>query len=416
MLNSSGALGALSMSFNGGKTWFLEDVVAGEALNVSFLTSGMNGREFQGPLFGKDCTLLTEVSLLSGVAKQSQIPMIGPHAPQFLPGGRLLSLSAHSGLSLVLNRDHEVTHQIQAPEGYYFGGHSLVLEDRGLLAVPMKKRHSDGFVNPGFLDFYDLSSFELSKRVPVPSTFAHDLARLDKQTIVVSQYGTLNFDFQSTDKAYKAPDGIVYLMQVARPTLSYFDLNRFVFSHHHQLTQSHGLNHIDRGPKGEVYAVSVQAVERNQKGIQFIEKQYNDRKILTNASRDSLVSGEFVSLPSPFSIIQPDGKVREFLGKPSMQLRSQDLVSNAKLNWAAASFPDSGTIGIYRSGRLQLVETKNWNIRTPRGLSLVNESSFLGICDQDSGLAVVDMANLKIRASAKFNGFRTAHLDAKQNA
>lgn len=415
LIKGCSALGVLSISFNGGKTWFLDDVVAGETMNASLLTTGMNGREFRGHMFGKDCTLLTEVSLLSGVIKQSQIPMTGPHAPQFLPGGRLLSLSAHSALSLVLNHEHKVTNEIVAPEGYLFGGHSLILEDKGLLAIPLKKKHSDGFVNAGFLDFYDLSSFKLSKRIPVPSTFAHDLVRLDSQTVVLSQYGTLNFDFQDTDKAFTAPDGVVFLMQVVRPTLSFFDLKKFSFSHHLELKQTHGLNHIDKGPNGEIYAVSVQAVEANERGIQFIEKKYNDPNILTSASRDASIKSKFLSLPSPFAVIQPGGKVYEHFGQPSKQLRSQDLVSNPGKNWAAASFPECGTVGIYRDGKLQLLDSNLWNIKTPRGLSVLGESNYLGVCDQDDGLAVVDVSSLKTKVRVKFNGLRTTHLDSRQN-
>lgn len=415
IIGTLGAVSTAAFSYNYGKSWWQDsDVIQGQSLPTRLVTAGVNGQNFKGPLSSQRCTLLSEVDLKDGWIKQTQLPMVSPHAPSYLPENRILVLAAHASVSLVVDSHHNTVHKFETPEGYVFGGHSYTLEDKGLLVISIKKRLSNSMDDAGFVDFYDLKNYRLVKRLPTLSTFAHDIARINPDTLVVSQYGTLYFDFQKTDKPYRDENGVVFLMQVVKPLLSYIDLKTMSFVHHRELKQFHGLNHIDVAPDENIYAVSVQAVEKTPEGLKFISEHYNDSEIFNQQNIDKSTTDNFLSLPSPMALIPKQGDVQNFIGKPSQQIRSQDLISDPHKNWAVSSFPNSQTIGVLRPGQdINLVSTKDWGVLQPRGLCKINDSQMIGVADQESGLVIVDVESMKKITSANLRTHRLVHIDAK---
>lgn len=415
---SAALVTAAWVTYNYGTTWWSDSGLDGRSLDTRLITMGVNSDLFNGPLKGKRSTLLSEIDFKTGWIKQTQLPIISAHAPSYLPDNSILALSAHESVSLVVDADHKIKQEIKLPFNFVFGGHSLTLEDMGLVAIAIKKRYSDNLTDPGFINFYSLKNFDLVRQVPVPATFAHDLVRVSENQIAISQYGTLNFDFQKTDTPYFDKKlNATLLMQAVRPTLSYLNLKTFEYDQHRILQQFHGLNHITKGKNDEIFAVSVQAVQKDKGGYDFALSKYKDKKIIEQKNIDKSSNDNFFSLPSPLDLIPYDlskNKI-EFMGTPSKQVRSQDLVGDPNLNWVASSFPNSGTVGIIKNNSdLNLIETSNWGAPAPRGLSALPDSGLLGICDQDEGLVVIDVNTLTPVSSAKFKGYRIIHLDSKR--
>lgn len=409
--------GASLLGLKIGNSWFSDNHFSGKSLDFKILSAGVLGVNFPGPFKGKPSSVLNEVDFKRGIIRQTALPMLSPHSPTYLPNGNILCLSAHTAKSLIVDSDHKVIKDLLIPKDYVFGGHCLILEDKGEIAIAVKQRVSKDFKASGFLDFYDLDSFKLKRRVPLFSTFAHDIARLSSDVLAVSQYGTLYFDFQSTDKPYfDSQRNVTFLMQPVNPTLSFYDLKSNTFFSHKKIDQYYGLNHISTKSENSVFAVSVQAVLKDTHGIQFIEKNFADESILQQKNIDQSSTSDFQSLPSPFSIFSENGNQSFFLHeKPHLQLRSQDLLTIQSLGTAIASFPNSGTIGILDStNKITIQKTDVWNIESPRGLVELPDGTHLAISDQESGIAIIDYKKMNLVSSARFTGFRTIHIDCRK--
>lgn len=402
------------LSFNGGFSWAAESIVSGRSFDFSVLTLGTDGTNFAGPLHGRASTLVTEVNFKTGVVRQSQIPLSLAHAPQYLPGGRILALSAHTRVSLVLNSDHSVVQELTVPENFVFAGHSLVLEDRGWLVVSVKNKVSKSIKDTGYLSFLDLKTFREKHRIATHSTFGHDIERLSKIELAVSHYGTLLFDLQKSDQPV-VKSGIKYLMNVVKPMVSYFDLDTMKYTEHRELGPLHALNHISHGPEKSLYAISVQAVGRDPQSVKFAIDRFKDPRLLQQDDSE-VPSKTFLFLPSPLTWIPLKGAPSEHWGPASAHVRGHDIVADPTRHWVAATFPGSQTVGILKDKtNLELHPGTKWGLASPRAVALSVDARQLIICDQNEGIVIADKANLETLASARLPLFKTVHVDIRSN-
>lgn len=369
----------------------------------------------QGHLFDKDKkgSVVSEVDLKSGWVRQKWIPLLSPHAPSYLPNNDILALSAHSFETLILDSELNVKESLKTPKGFFFGGHSLILEDYGWLAIAIKKSVSDSLERPGYIAFYDLKNYKFIKAIPAYSTFVHDMERIASDEIAISQYGTLFFDFQSTDRPYIDKNNVSFLMEPKQPTISYLNLKNLEYTQHRIIEQSHGLNHIALGHDKNLYSVSVQAVKKDESGLKYINDRYHDSEIVKATAGDHTLKDTYIVLPSPIQSIpySINENVSEFLEKPSLQLRSQDLTSNISKDYVISTYPNSSSIGILTNGhKMTTYKTNNWGLESPRAVVNFGQSEFFALADQNKSMAIINSKDMSLATSIDISCYRVIHM------
>src|SRR5690606_24824235 len=105
----------------------------------------------------------------------TELPIALGHAALPLGDGRVACISHHGPDSCVVDADHTLIQKLKAPEDYLFGGHALLLPERGAFVVPVRHAHQRDAGDHGRFLAYDLDTLEELDQVPASALHPHEM-------------------------------------------------------------------------------------------------------------------------------------------------------------------------------------------------------------------------------------------------
>lgn len=333
-------------------------------------------------------SLVTILDLSSGRYLQGLAPISNVHTTWSSPYGEIILNSAHQSTSLVIDNNMKTVAHLILPENYYFGGHSVVLPEKNIYIMTVKRSMSNHPTDHSFLYIYDLKTHKLLNKIETPSTFAHDIIEFGENKVAVSHYGTLRFDLKDWDRPIDKGE-VEYLLDVRNPKVSIVDYTKGQVLRNIDYPATHSLNHLTTLNQKDIYTVSIQAIKKDQRSRDYLKRNYNDDWCDTK----SVDSTKYVFLPSPImKYSEATQTFKKFESKNArQQRRSQDIEADPYHGFVYGAFTDGNHLGILKGDDdFRLVDASKFKLKQIRGINILEKTGLIALNDGYFGVSVVD--------------------------
>jgi hypothetical protein len=244
-------------------------------LSGNLLALGTDGHLYPG-FSAKDhnkASVLTAVNLANGKVLQTALPMGGGHQPMPLGDGRILCIAHHKTTSIAVDANHKEIKRFVAPEEYVYGGHGIVLPDRGVFIMCMRFKNPQSLTDHGKLEVYDLKTLQLLNQVDSGGLHPHEIHAIPgSDELITTHYGDI---YQPNPP---------YTHNVIEPKLTVLDAKTMIVKRHFKQDFNAMVTHMNVNHDGYAYYVMTQ----------YVEPEGNYKKL--RLSKDAVTpSGEEVS-------------------------------------------------------------------------------------------------------------------------
>jgi Protein of unknown function (DUF1513) len=354
---------------------------------------GGNGRYFPGQSATGPykVSVLTSLNLADGSIRQTALEVPNGHAAIGMGDGRILCLGQHREKSMVIDRQHRPMADLLAPEGYVFGGHGLVLADRGVVVLPFHARKQLSLTDTGILRIYDQKTFALIDQVSTGGLQPHEIHMIPGQDeIALTHYGDIHVPKSPFEANVVEPKLTVLDAQTFKPKRHYIQegFNALVT---HMRVDKHGwayyvLTQYIKWPEktetdGDPFAVAAAEIEETLgHKLDFplpYQSEWDDR----------------FALPLPLVRVDTQTGERQIINAgDAYHLRSQSVAYSDAMGQAIATYVHSDTLIIHEPGKPpEVVPARDLNISDVRGVTEIAGTSLIAVMGTYRGVALYDL-------------------------
>ncbi|MGE5084815.1 MAG: hypothetical protein ACM3MG_00840 [Bacillota bacterium] len=360
---------------------------------------GMEGHRFpggQGYLEHKE-SVITELDLVSGIFKQTLLPMPNGHIVTILNGEKLVCTPIQGSKIFVLSLKHETEKILESEAGTIFGGHGTHLPDLGLFIASVKSENLD---KPGYLAAYDDRTFELKRKIEINALYPHDLRPVPgKPSQVVVSHGSQSQSFQSS---HLGKDPVASIIDVSTGEI----LRRFTDF------QLQGLNHVTISENGDIYTSQLISLPPNEASLQKFDEDFPGVKWAWGDGTGTKL--DRLPYPAPVLWFPQKGAPQALMSHPGQFLRHQDITYHSNLNQVYSTYSESNSIAVINSrGEIKTVDAGLFGVYKVRGIRAIPNSPLVLINDSENGIALVDMKEQKLKQFYHVQLFLTRHITLK---
>ena len=340
--------------------------------------------------------VLTSVDLSTGNVKQRILDYRAGHMAEPLPDGRLLALCRLDNKMFVLNSAHEMLQQIDAPEGYDYGGHALVLPEKDLVILPCAKApFAQTADDIGLFVVRRMSTLELVKTVPASGINPHQIMLTpDGKGFAVAYYGNVG----------KHGEGIIGF-NVLAPRLVIYDLETFAPIRIFDIpTKYEGAsNHLFFDHQGHIYAQLLQVAHAVPGGL----KAWCDYYRKFNLPATDLKSQEtrrrqfFYHTPLIRFNVQT-GELEEVFQDPENFRYPLSSCQHPETGRVFIACPGSGNFVVREpDDTYKAIPAFSLGLFAGAGVCNIPNTPYVALCDEEHGITIFDAHKLK--AVARYN-------------
>lgn len=388
--------------------------VGGASLRGSLLILGVEGRLNASTIdFADSSSVLTRLRLSDGKLIRTTLPMRKGHHAQQLKDGLILCSPQNGPTALIVDLEHRVVHQIDAPDGYFYSGHGLVLAHKNIFALPLCRSKRADDTAHGAIEIYDLNSFGLLRRVDQWGLNPHELVYCpERDEVVVADYGTLT--------SFTPP----LLSQFGRPGVFTCDPDSFFVRRFYDQTDLNGaVTHLRVAQRGQVYFVLQQSVfvdiksHANNYGAAVRAADQQVSRIFNLPARNyplPYVQYETpeMSVPRPFVQVDLDSghRVLHFV-EPQFHIRPQSVEVNRLTGTVIASYTASDCLVMRGGGAPAVVmDGAALGINEIRGLADIPGTPWVAVSGSERNVAIVDVAAKAVVRRYRTRNFVAPHM------
>jgi hypothetical protein len=352
-------------------------------------------------------SVLTSLDLKTGKTRHTELTIREGHSVLPLGDGRLACVAHHARESCVVDAAHSHIRQLAASEGYMFGGHGLILPERGAFVLPAKRAVQMSAADKGRFLIYDLKSLAKLDEVEAAGIHPHELRFIPgTREIAVTHYGDIGAPHPFYEHNVVAPELAIYDAGTLKTKRRYaqdgFDAM---------------LTHMSITPDGEAYCVLTQyfsappdatlsPAQQQAGALAIVTKVLGhapDFEILAQG-----VAEGRIAMPLPVLRINTQNGAREVLMvERNGQLRSQSVACNQTTSVAAAVYFHSNTLFVQKPGAEPvLISGKKLGLEKMRGVAEIRGTPFLAVTGSERGAIILDTRSLEVAARyATTNGY-----------
>jgi hypothetical protein len=385
-------------------------------INKSLITLGVDVTRHPDVLLGKsivvkkfgvdNCSIISEISMITGELRQSIIPVNKPHGALRLGNGNLLVTSHHGNKSALLDEDHTLIQQLYAPDGYLYGGHSIHIPEKSIIIVPVRYSNPVDRTGTGLLMVYDDQDFKFLDQYNSHGIHPHEIHLLPQRNeFVVSHYGNI----ETPD-----PEGFSY--NILEPKLSILDSNDFSMKREYIQPIDAIFTHIDVGASMDVYAVSNQYIPYDDANLDKLKSIMEKHNMEYNHIIPALAKHDY-RVPVPGGIIRVNSETGDrevFLTSDEDFLRSQSIAAHRKSRRIFATYVYSNNLIIIDEATKKVIvkDANDYGFRAIRGVANIPGTDFVAISDQERGVAIINAITLKKIKDFPVDILKSAHIFA----
>lgn len=445
----AGAAGALFLAGCGSSSEKTSNGGASGKVSGTLLALGTDGHLFPG-FTARDhnkASVLSAVNLATGKVRQTALPIGGGHQPMPIGDGRILCVAHHKATSIAVDANHKELKQFTAPENYLYGGHGIVLPDRGVFIMCMRYKNPQELTDHGKLEVYDLKTLELQDRFDSGGLHPHEIHAIPgTDELITTHYGDV----------YRPNPPFTH--NVIEPKLTILDAKTLQVKRHFKQDFNAMVTHMNVNHDGYAYYVMTQYVEpegnykklrRTKDAVtpageevsptmsriqEMAPKLTVDGVKLGNYDAALLeVDGELervmghkrefaipyeaakeLKLPIPLPFVRVNVKTGEhdvFMTGEANHLRSQSVAYNSKTGTMMGIYYHADTAILHKTGQKpEVLLAGDVGLSEMRGGVDIPGTPYVGLVAAHRGMVVFDMEKREVVERFPFQYFDTVHL------
>jgi hypothetical protein len=360
----------------------------------------------------KNATVITSLNLTNGSVRQTLLDMASGHAAMSLLDGRILCVAHHANVSMVLDPNHNIIARLVAPHTHVYGGHGLVLPDRGIFIMSMRSAEQRTLRDAGRMQVYDLQSIKLLDEIATDGLHPHEVHLIPgADELVTTHYGDIGirrrpYEHNVVDAKLTILDArtlkpkrhypqmdfnaLVTHMRVDREGWAYFVMTQYVS----------WPDRADLQLGQDAYAVAVANLDRAL-------GRKHEFQIPYSAIEDGL-------LPIPLPLVRVNTKTGErqvISAGDKNHLRSQSVAYNAVTEQVVALYYQSNNLVIHRPGEEpDVIPGTRLELTDIRGVTEIADTSLIAIMGTYRDVAIMDLRNRELVARYSTVNYEDTHL------
>jgi hypothetical protein len=357
-------------------------------------------------------SVLTTLDLQTGQTRRTELLITDGHAALPLGGGRLACIAHHGPRSCVVDADHGLIATLDAPAGYLYGGHAIILPDRGVFVIPVRRAHQQTASDFGRFVLYDLGTLREIDQIEAAALHPHEMRLIPGAgEIAVTHYGDIHKPHPYFVHNAVAPKLVIYDAATLKEKRSYA-----------QETNDAMLTHMSVTPDGHAWCVLTQYYKVNPDPSlppqEQMESAYDAIRQATGKEPDFEILPQGVdegriAMPLPFLRIDTrTGKTEALMPEPDASIRSQSVACNQQTGAAAATYFHSNALIVQRPGKdAAIVTGKAIGIDGIRGVAELPETPFFVVTGSAQGAVILDSLTLEVIARFNVDNAHAPHVE-----
>lgn len=395
----------------------VSSIKADQLPSGKLLTFGMRSERFTPvdgfiPTRGQH-SILTSIDIPTGKTKATALDMGGEgHLAMGVGDGRILCTGHHQARSMMVDPDHKPMAVYTAPAGYVYGGHGLVLADRGIFILPARVKIAQTTADTGILQVYDLATLKLVDQLDSGGVHPHEPHIIPgTDEIVVSHYGDV----------YPAP--MPFEHDVKDGKLTIYDAKTLKVKRHYEQNDLKAMTtHLQVNKHGVAYFVLTQYVrfewEKHRGNLSSMFagadehlEQITGKKREYNHSQHALAEGR-LAVPLPLVRVNTQTGERQLIfTEPENHLRGQTVGKNSLTDTILATFFHSDTLIMHtEGGEPELVTGAQLGLTDLRGVTDIPGTPFVALHGSEKNVAVFNVQTKEVVARHRCDNFYSVHV------
>lgn len=365
-------------------------------------------------------SIITSINLPSGNVLQTPVAIVEGHIGLPLGDGNILCVSHLHKRSLILSNAHEVITKLNAPNGYVYGGHGLVLEKKGVFVLPLMREVQNSLSDVGLLHIHDVKTHKLITAVESGGLHPHEIHETPETgEIVVTHYGELT---GKHDPFYH---------HVVEPKLTILDAGTFAPKRHYaQEKHPAMLTHMAVSDDGYAYCVMSQYINIARESLTqdraVAKKRLLDEMQAVMGRRPeidipdiSFEPGEKrAAMPLPLLRINTrTGEMEEIYTEDKNHLRSLSVAYNEQTQTVLATYYHSNVVVLRTAGgESEAISGKTLGLDGVIGIANLPGTSMVSIAGVDKGAVIYDLVSREVVARHDVDLRGATHIGVESTA
>lgn len=363
--------------------------------------------------FESASSVLTRIRLSDGAVLSTTLPMAKAHHALKIDADVILCMPQNGSVALLVDAEHRILKTLTSPPGYYYSGHGLVIQSKGVFVLPLCQKVRRDSAATGAVEIYDLQSFRLQNRVEKWGFNPHELLYVaERDEIVVSDYGTLT--------TFNPP----VLSQFGRSSVFTCDPITFDIKRYYDQNDLNGaVTHLRVTPQGYAYFVLQQSVHID---LRRYNNRFSDAVLAAEKDVEALFSlptrdyplpyiqyeTTEMSVPRPFVRLHLESAERTLIMiEPQYHIRPQSVELNKWTGAVVASYTASDCLIVSdNSGNSSVLDGALLGITEIRGLADISGTPFVAVSGSERNVAIVDVLRKEVVRRYGSENFAAPHM------
>lgn len=382
-----------------------------KALKGKVHAFGMSPAGFPNNPYAKS-SILTTLDLATGQYKQTALDMEEGHAAMGALDGRLLCVSQHKPTSMMLDKDHNIIQKFISPTGYVYGGHGLVMRDRGLFILPMRARSPQTLADTGKFEIYDLASLKKLDEVDTGGIQPHEVHYIptNPNELALTHYGNISEEKETLE------------FNIIDSKLTILDSATFKPKRHYSQNNLNAMTtHMRVDSEGWAYLIYSQYILYKRLKAQTDDEMH--KLLLAEMKR---LFGQEWDFPIPatadrekhLAIALPFVRINTQTGETQIintglrhHLRGQSVAYNVATGTAIGLYHQSDNLILHKPGREpEVITGEQIGIKEVRGVTEIPGTTRICVCGTYDDIVVMDLVSRQVEAHFTTSNYNSTHL------
>ena len=334
------------------------------------------------------------------------------HAAMGALDGRILCVSHHKPVSMMLDSQHAVLAKFVAPEGYLYGGHGLVMKDRNQFILPMRNAHPRTLADTGRFEVYDLTTLKKLDQIDSGGIQPHEIHYIptNPSEMAVTHYGDIAQDKESLE--FNIIDSKLTIVDSAtlKPKRHYSQNDRNAMTTHMRVDKD-----------GWAYIVFTQYIRYDK--LQGDTTQDNHDAVRAELKRLFNQEWDFpiphvadrekhLAVALPFVRINtPTGETQVINAGMQHHLRSQSVAYNVATNTGIALYHHSNNLVLNQPGKSpEVITGDELGLKGIRGVTEIPGTTRICVCGTYDDIVVMDLETKNIESHFTTSNYNSTHI------
>ena len=407
--------GALALGSNPLSATTAAPVAASPTLKGKLFAFGIGGSKFPGNESKprNTTTILTTFDLESRAMKQTSLDMGEGHAAMGAGDNRILCVSHHKPVSMMVDKDHKVLATFTATDGYLYGGHGLVFPERNLFILPMRARKPTSKADSGRFEVYDLTSLKKIDMVDSGGIQPHEIHRIPTNAaeLAVTHYGDIAERKQSLE------------FNVIDTKLTILDSKTFKPLRHYDQNEFNAMStHMRVSNDGWAYIVMTQYITfekpenlkpgETQEKVALAELERIFKQKWDYETPKVALDEKHLAVGLPFLRVNTQTGERQIIYMGNKHhMRSQSVAHNAATNTAIGLYYHSDNLVLHTPGKdAELISNDQLKLKGIRGVTEIPGTTLIAVCGTYKDVSVFDLKSREVVSMFTSSNFNSTHL------